>query len=274
MANISQSPIIVQEHANSTQDGSAEQELHSLIIILYTATIFLAVGGNLIVIVVFSVGKRSRTDLSGFLINLAVSDLIMAIFCLPFTFTMTMLETWVFSAPMCPIVLYMQTVSVTASVCTNMAIGVDRFWVVTFPLKSRFTKSRSKVVIAVIWAIALGLSSVQLFVGRVTVRSEDSVDCGEVWPQPTETWRRAYTFFILTLTYLLPLSILSVTYGIVGRKLWQRTAPGNADEARDTQQHRSKRKVRVKSWSWGARILSLYCEWMLFRLDIFYESGI
>lgn len=222
-------------------------ESRIVLIVLYTVTIILSVGGNLLVIIVFTVGKRSRTDLSGFLINLAVSDLIMAIFCLPFTFTMTMLSNWIFSAPMCPIVLYMQLVSVTASVCTNMAIGVDRFWVVTFPLRSRFTKSRSKVVIALIWAVSLGLSSVQLVVGR-TITTEVapgvfSTECLEMWPEPQTTWRRAYTFFILTLTYLLPLGILSITYGIVGIKLWQRTAPGNADEARDMQQHRSKRKV-------------------------------
>jgi len=74
------------------------------------------------------------------------------------------------------------------------------------------------------------------------------MDCNEVWPEPGSTiWRRSYTFFLLTTTYLLPLALLSLTYGLVGRKLWLRTAPGNADEARDTQQMRSKRKVSDRS---------------------------
>ena len=162
---------------------------------------------------------------------------------------MTMLSNWIFSAPMCPIVLFMQTVSVTASVCTNMAIGIDRFWVVTFPLKSRITKARSKFVITVIWIVACGLSSVQLYVGRSsTIEVAPGVtiaDCNEIWPEPSFIWRRFYTFFILILTYLMPLTILSLTYGIVGLKLWQRTTPGNADEQRDMQQLKSKRKV---SW--------------------------
>ena len=219
------------------------------LIILYTLTTLLAVVDNTLVILVFTLGKRSRTDLRGFLINLAVADLIMAVFCMPFTFTMTMLSNWIFSAPMCPIVLFMQTVSVTASVCTNMAIGIDRFWVVTFPLKSRITKARSKFVITVIWIIACGLSSIQLYVGRSsTIDVAPGVtiaDCNEIWPEPSFIWRRFYTFFILILTYLMPLTILSLTYGIVGLKLWQRTTPGNADEQRDMQQLKSKRKV---SW--------------------------
>jgi len=67
--------------------------------------------------------------------------------------------------------------------------------------------------------------------------------CDEVWPEPRNIWRRSYTFFLLTTTYLLPLCLLSLTYGAVSRRLWLHTAPGNADETRDNQQLRSKRKV-------------------------------
>ena len=273
----------------------------------------------------------------------------MAVFCMPFTFTMTMLGHWIFSAPMCPIVLYMQTVSVTVSVCTIVAIGVDRYWVVHYPLRSRVTKSRSPAVIATIWTVACALSSVQLAVGRARpvgdfmiddgfvvagdgidigndvdpyigsdidsgsaigtaigdtggngmdiggvhgiytsdrvgfrsgdrhadtvgtigfylptispwrlssmsappkgqAQSPDAVlmDCTEIWPEPGgDTWRRAYTFFILATTYVLPLTILSLVYGLMSRKLWRREAPGNADGARDLQQLKSKRKVRA-----------------------------
>lgn len=257
--------------SNSTLGwGPAPSELpeqtQAVLIVLYSLTTALSVCGNFVVIIVFTFGKRSQSDLRGFLINLACADLIMAIFCMPFTFTMIMLDDWIFSEPMCPIVLYMQTVSVTASVCTNMAIGIDRFWVVTFPLKSRITKSRSKFVIAFVWIVAFGLSSIQLAVGRAVkvpyAHDKYRTLCEEVWWEPAQTWRRAYTFFILVLTYLLPLGILSLTYSIVGVKLWQRTAPGNADHIRDSQQLRSKRKV---STSLPCRISSfvpkdnLYC---------------
>ena len=238
--------------SNHTMPGIVEQldldhDSQMVLIVLYSLTTLLSVTGNILVILVFTFGRRSRSDLRGFLINLAIADLIMAIFCMPFTFTMTMLHNWIFSEPMCPIVLYMQTVSVTASVCTNMAIGIDRFWVVQYPLKSRITKSRSKFVIAVIWIISFAFSTVQLAVGRASSREVtpgvSTTDCSEIWPEPSHMWRRGYTFFLLTLTYLMPLLILSLTYGFVGWKLWQRTTPGNADQARDNQQLKSKRKV-------------------------------
>ena len=240
------------DYKNSLENDMISElpmESQAVLIVLYSLTTMLSMSGNIIVILVFTLGKRSKTDLRGFLINLAIADLIMAMFCLPFTFTVTMLKNWVFSVPMCPLVLYMQTVSVTASVCTNTAIGIDRFWVVTFPLKSRKSRSHSNMVIGGIWMIAMGLSSIQLFVGRATVRQvspdKQVTDCVEIWPDPSEHYRRAYTFFIILLTYLMPLSILSLTYGMVALKLWKRTTPGNADQARDHMQLKSKRKVRI-----------------------------
>lgn len=214
------------------------------LIFLYSTTTLLAITGNVMVILVFTVGKWSRTDLRPFLINLAIADLVMAIFCMPFTFTYVVLDTWIFSKPMCPMVLFVQMVAVTASVSTNMAIGIDRFLVVAYPLRSRLTSSRSKYVIVPIWITAIALASVNLFVGRAydTVLPNLTITkCEEMWPGDTP--RRVYTLFVLTITYLLPMLILGVTYSKIGVILWRRTAPGNADRVRDSQQLRSKRKV-------------------------------
>jgi len=145
------------------------RNVKTILIVLYTLTMLLSVVGNVLAIAAFIVSRgHSHTDLRWYLVNLAAADLIMAVFCMPFTFTYTMLGDWVFSAPMCPVVLFFQMVSVTASVCTSVAIGVDRFWVVFYPLRSRITKSRAPVVIGSIWIAAAALSSAQLVVGRST----------------------------------------------------------------------------------------------------------
>jgi len=91
-------------------DPGLPDEQQYVLIALYTTTTLLAVTGNVTVIVVLSVGRRSHTDLRAFLINLAVADLTMAIFCMPFTFTFTMLHDWIFGAAMCTVVLFLQVV--------------------------------------------------------------------------------------------------------------------------------------------------------------------
>ncbi|KAJ8318576.1 hypothetical protein KUTeg_003667, partial [Tegillarca granosa] len=211
------------------------------LIFLYSITTFLSIAGNVLVVIVFVKGRRCKTDLRLFLINLAAADLIMATFCMPFTFADVILGQWVFSKPMCPIVLFMQLLSVCASVFTNMAIGTDRFMAVSFPLHSRITYKRAKYVIVCVWFASVSLSIVQLFVGRTIEIYPGVIKCNERWP--LENSRRIYTIFILLLTYILPLVILSFTYSIVIILLWKRTTPGNKHHHRDIHQLRSKIKI-------------------------------
>ncbi|ESO88994.1 hypothetical protein LOTGIDRAFT_182876, partial [Lottia gigantea] len=214
-----------------------------ILITMYTFITVAAIIGNSIAIVIFTRGKRSRTELRAFLTNLAVADLIMGIFCIPFTLSYQIIGEWVFTAPMCPVVIFLQYVSVTASVFTNMAIGIDRFYAVAFPLRKRLTSSKSKFVIITIWTFSVVINSVQLLIGRTEVDGAGRLQCGESWPYPQKELKQSYSLFVLFLTYFLPLCILSVTYTIIGRILWKRNVPGNSDETRDALQIKSKRKV-------------------------------
>ncbi|KAK6187910.1 hypothetical protein SNE40_005832 [Patella caerulea] len=216
-----------------------------ILIIMYTFISTAAIIGNSIAITIFVRGKRSRTELRAFLTNLAVADLIMAIFCIPFTFSYQLIGEWVFSPPMCPVVIFLQYMAVTASVFTNMAIGIDRFFAVAYPLRKRLTTSKSKFVIIAIWTFAVGINSVQLLIGRTKEHLDGKLHCSESWPEPKREFRQSYSLFVLFLTYFLPLCILSVTYSIIGRILWKRNVPGNSDETRDALQIKSKRKVRM-----------------------------
>ena len=230
---------------NDTVGQELSLESKVVLIILYSFTTVAAMTGNTIAIAIFARGKRSRTELRPFLMNLSVADLIVALICIPFTTTYQLMDEWIFSAPMCPLVQFIQTVSVTASVSTNMAIGIDRYFAVAHPLRKRFTSSKSKYVIVLIWSISFALSAVLLFVGK-TYEYNGKTRCGEQWPEPSKLWNKAYTLFIMCLTYFTPLLILCVTYSIVGRILSVRSMPGHSDEIRDAAQVKSKRKVQTK----------------------------
>ena len=208
--------------------------------VLYTFTTFFSVVGNFLVIIVFVKGRHSKTDLRPYLINLAVADLIMAIFCMPFTFGDAVFRSWIFTAPMCPIVIFMQTLSVAASVFINVAIGIDRFVVVTFPLLSKGSKRRTKFIIIAIWIVSLAVSLVVVPVAKLE-RLNNVLWCKEAWPDILH--KKIYTVAIFSLTNVLPLLILTISYSVVGFLLWKRTSPGNRDHVRDLLQLKSKIKV-------------------------------
>lgn len=160
---------------NLTQDGLNQPPLEmapeeqKVLNILYGTAIAIAVAGNLSVILVFLFGRRWKSDLSVFLVNLAFSDVILAVFCMPFTMSQVVKHHWQFPDALCPIVLFLQLSSVLTSVYTLVAIGLDRYLFVTRPLKARLTKRKGKMVVIIIWFISLGLSSVQVNIGSTAV---------------------------------------------------------------------------------------------------------
>ena len=102
------------------------QNWQLFLMILYSLTAILSLIGNLIMICVLLFGKRSSKELKIFLINLSLSDITLAIFSIPFTYTDFILGRWIFALSFCPIVQFMQVTSVFVSVYTLTAIGIDR----------------------------------------------------------------------------------------------------------------------------------------------------
>jgi len=77
--------------------------------ILFYAIIFvLAMAGNALVIATLALDRRMRTVTNLFLLNLAVSDLLLAVLCMPFTLIPTLLRNFIFGKAMCVLIRYMQ----------------------------------------------------------------------------------------------------------------------------------------------------------------------
>ena len=75
----------------------------------YSLIFILSVVGNLLVIITLIQNKRMRTVTNVFLLNLSISDLLLAVFCMPFTIVPIMLKNFIFGATMCILIRYMQS---------------------------------------------------------------------------------------------------------------------------------------------------------------------
>ena len=75
---------------------------------IYSAIFVLAVVGNGLVILTLVQNKRMRTVTNVFLLNLAISDLLLAVFCMPFTLVPIMIRNFIFGPFMCITIRYAQ----------------------------------------------------------------------------------------------------------------------------------------------------------------------
>ncbi|UXI21734.1 nuclear pore complex protein Nup85 [Sarcoptes scabiei] len=214
-----------------------------LIITLYTLTAIVALIGNLIAICVLVFGRRSSKELRFFLVNLSLSDILMAIFSIPFTYLDFMLGRWIFAPSFCPIVQQIQITCVIVSVYTLTAIGIDRYIAIIYPLFSqRYSRSFVPIVLILIWSFGLLIGLYQwsnTIAKPFQVANETAYDCTEIAKDQSQM----FTIVSFVLTFALPVSILTFVYFSMGHKIFRHSTPGNSDLVRDRQQQSSKIKI-------------------------------
>ncbi|XP_070711876.1 cholecystokinin receptor-like [Pempheris klunzingeri] len=201
------------------------KEMDSLRILLYSLIFLLSVFGNLLIIVVLMLNKRMRTVTNSFLLSLAVSDLMMAIFCMPFTLIPNILEDFIFGGAMCKTVSYFMGISVSISTFSLVAIAIERYSAICNPLKSRSWQTRSHAyrVIAVTWVVSLLIMVPYpvISVLRTFPKSNSTVGhmCRLDWPshQAEQTW---YVLLLFTL-FFIPGVVMIIAYGLISRELYR-----------------------------------------------------
>ena len=129
-------PIWLSEFANNHSVNVSQLNLPALdalsekwqvfLIILYSTTAGVSLAINIVTIIVLFNGERISSEIWKFLLNLSISDILMSLFSIPFTYTIFMLGRWIFPRCLCPFVLFAQLCSVFISVYTLTAIGIDR----------------------------------------------------------------------------------------------------------------------------------------------------
>ncbi|XP_046670648.1 LOW QUALITY PROTEIN: RYamide receptor-like [Homalodisca vitripennis] len=220
---------------------------HVLVYVLYCAIFLLALLGNGLVCYVVHSSPRMRTVTNLFIVNLAVGDILMTVFCVPFTFVTTLLlQYWPFGRTMCSTVSYSQAISVFVSAYTLVAISIDRFMAIMWPLKPRMGKRQAKVIILIVWLVALLTALPIPLVSRIGYPTHwhqmcDKGICHEVWEN--EEHRTLYSMSLLVLQYVIPLLVLIFTYSSIAVVVWGKRPPGEAENCRDQRMARSKRKM-------------------------------
>lgn len=132
----------------------------TIVYVLYSAVFLVAFIGNGLVCFVVHTSPRMKTVTNYFIVNLAIGDILMTVFCVPFSFVpVLVLRYWPFGTVMCSVVNYSQAVSVLVSAYTLLAISIDRYLAILRPLKPRLGKAAAKGVVLAVWSGALVTAS-------------------------------------------------------------------------------------------------------------------
>ncbi|XP_062371650.1 neuropeptide Y receptor type 1 [Sardina pilchardus] len=208
--------------AYGSDECDSNKTLFVIMAIAYSAVALLGVVGNLALILAI-IRQREMHNVTNILIaNLSLSDLLMSLVCLPFTFIYTHMDHWVFGEILCKLNGLVQCCSVTVSIFSLVLIAMERHQLILHPRGWRPTTHHACIGIAAIWTLGLATAAPFLLFSMVTdtpltqlppemrEHFRGMVVCVEAWP--SRSFKLTYTTSMLFLQYITPLLFIFVCY--------------------------------------------------------------
>ncbi|XP_063150196.1 kiSS-1 receptor [Candoia aspera] len=185
-----------------------------LVPLFFAILMLVGLVGNTLVIYVIIRHKPMRTVTNYYIANLATTDIIFLVCCVPFTAMLYPLPGWIFGEFLCKFVNYIQQVSVQATCVTLTAMSVDRWYVTVFPLRSlrRRTPRVAATVSISIW-VGSFMISVPVLIYNQLIEGYwfgPQTFCSESFPSVYH--KRACILYNFLAVYLLPLLTIFLCY--------------------------------------------------------------
>ncbi|XP_055876725.1 RYamide receptor-like [Biomphalaria glabrata] len=215
--------------------SSEEEELTRTeipFIVLYVLMCVIAVLGNSLTVYVVLSRRRMRNVTNYFIASLAVSDVLMALICIPFTFVANIiLNWWPFGSIMCSVVTYLQAAIVFQNAYTLLAMSMERYIAIMHPFMRRLGKRRCLQLVALCWVLAF-LTPIPTAITSRLAPPENYTDpdkpvCLEDWESKQKQF--TYSLTIMILQYFVPLAVLIYTYAQIVRVIWLKDMPTPAE---------------------------------------------
>ncbi|XP_039471439.1 opsin 4xa [Oreochromis aureus] len=171
------------------------------------------VTGNALVMYAFYCNKKLRTPPNFFIVNLAVSDFLMAVTQSPIFFVNSLYKGWIFGETGCKIYAFCGALFGIASMINLLAISIDRYVVITKPLKAlQWTSAkRTYLIIALVWLYSLAWSLAPLLGWSSYIPEGLMTSC--TWDYVTSTpANKSYTLMLCCFVFFIPLGIISYCY--------------------------------------------------------------
>lgn len=204
----------------------------------YTIIFVVGIFGNALVCYAVIRNRAMQTVTNLFITNLALSDILLCVFAVPFTPLYTFLGRWVFGGLLCHIMPYAQGCSVYISTLTLTSIAIDRFFVIIYPFKPRMKIKTCIGLIIFIWVFALSVT----FPYGYYMALQD-IYCAEKWP--SDQFRKAFGAVTTIMQFVVPFIVMAFCYTCVSVKLNDRlkTRPGSKNSKKEDAERERKRRT-------------------------------
>jgi hypothetical protein len=119
--------LLTKKNAKLSDLIALPEPFPTVLALIYGGIALIAFVTNISAVIVLVKKMKTSSDLRIYLINLAAADLSMAIFSVPFNYSDVMYGYWRFPLFMCPFSRFMTICTISNSIFTLTAIGIERY---------------------------------------------------------------------------------------------------------------------------------------------------
>lgn len=189
----------------------------------FSIVMLLSLLGNSAIIAIVSKNRHMQTTTNYLIANMAVSDLILSAFAVPRELTEIFMgyRAWLIGGSagvvLCKLVYFIQDVSTAVSIQSIVVITIDRYTGVVTPFrKPLITARRLRVVILIIWLLAMALHGPYFYNARLQ-RVQNAIVCFFTWEPAFDNLQAHRTYFIIISASLIaiPLAAITLLYSLI-----------------------------------------------------------
>ncbi|KAK5616454.1 Prokineticin receptor 1 [Crenichthys baileyi] len=240
------------EEIPDTTQGLAFSVATIIIAVVLVSIILICGVGNCFFIASLTRFKQLRNLTNLLIANLAVSDVLVAAMCCPFLLDYYVVKklSWDHGLLLCASINYLRTVSLYVSTNALLAIAVDRYLAILYPLRPRMRHQTAYCVILTIWIVPIFMSIPSAYMASETTYPHieghtHKTFCAQIWAVDQQIYYRSYFLLVFALEFVGPVTVMAICYTQISRELWFKDVPGFQTEQIRKRLYRRRRTVVV-----------------------------
>ena len=237
-----------QNGSNNTTAWTRDETLANIEITVLATILFMALFGNIVVVVVLMYHKRKLSRMQLFIIHLCLADISVGLFQVLPQLMMDITFRFDGNNFLCKLVKYLQVGTMYSSTYVLIMTALDRYMSICHPLTSQtWTTRRVHVMTLIAWLLAGLFALPQLFIFSYKQRPYDGVyDCLDNFDLDNAYWTlQLYITWIFMSVYVIPFVVLTACYSKICHIVW--VSARGKETASSLKQKSNKKKSKKNS---------------------------
>ncbi|XP_071942585.1 cardioacceleratory peptide receptor-like [Antedon mediterranea] len=191
------------------------------LIVLWSLFISILIGNGAVLFALYTV-RHKKSRMNFFVMNLAISDIIVGFFeVLVQLIHRGYTGTWETGNIACKLVKYIQAASLTASSCQLVALSVDRYLAIIYPMNFSGRSRRAHMMAAAAWITPFITSITSLHIFEIREHGEGT-QCWMIL-ENENLKLKLYTIYVMCILFFIPLVVILFCYCSIIITIWKKS---------------------------------------------------